>query len=216
MMNLRSARSVCGATPKSQPSTRWGGQRWVSQRRVVALLLATLVSRTGHAAGTTATPYIHEDRATPTRIPDASWDERLRACEGETPGKSPLQIALRHYVKGADPIPRRFLTTVGNDSAVSEMGTKVLAEFGPTYYYAGSETAKAALREKLERVGPYPALLVVVRTDKKLNATTQIVRLGGHYITGEFNGKLALSRQYTISCGTSGWVIKDTKEEPPK
>lgn len=198
---------MCGVTPKSQLSKRW----------VNALLLVALVSRTGHAAGTIATPYINRDRAPLTKIPLKSlWNVSLRACEGETPGKSPLQVALRHYVKAADPIPRRFLTTVGTDTAVSEMGTKVLNEFGPTYYYAGSETAKAALREKLERVGPYPALLVVVRSDKKLNATTQAVRLGGHYVTGEFHGKVAVTRQYTLSCETSGWVIKDTKEEPPK
>ncbi|MEO7362723.1 MAG: hypothetical protein ABI120_20495 [Gemmatimonadaceae bacterium] len=140
----------------------------------------------------------------------------VRACEREVAGKSPLQVALRHYVKMANPVARRFLTVVGSDSALSETGTKVLSEFGPTYYYAGSDAAKAALKDKLERVGPYPALLVVLRSNTRVNATTHSVRLGGHYVSGEFDGKVATSRAYTMTCAAAGWVIKESKEEHSK
>lgn len=210
-MNLRSGLAAYVTIPMSREATC----------RICALLvLAATVSHAGHAAGSPSTgspafhtPIVHQS----VDVVSVPWvNTGLRACDGEVPGKSPLQVALRHYVKGADPVPRRFLTVVGSDSAMSEMGTKVLAEYGPTYYWAGSEKSKADLREKLERVGPYPALLVVLRANTKVNATTQSIRLGGHYVTGEFDGKLATSRQYTITCSAAGWVIKDTKEEPAK
>lgn len=190
-------------------------------RRVYALLvIGTTASQSGNAAGLPSAK--RAEVFTPVGLHSVDVASGLwvntspRACEKEVPGKSPLQVALRHYVKGADPIPRRFLTVVGSDSALPEMGTKVLAEYGPTYYWAGSEKSKADLREKLERVGPYPALLVVIRGNTKVNATTQSIRLGGHYVTGEFHGKVATSRQYSVTCGAAGWVIKDTKEEPAK
>lgn len=135
-----------------------------------------------------------------------------QACQ-PVAGKSALQVALRHYVKAAVPLPRRFLIAAGTDSGMSDAAMKTLVEFGPTYYYAGSEAAKAKLREKLETVGPWPALLVVLRSEKKVGTTTEIIRLGGHYVTGEFDGRHAVSREYTMTCGAAGWVVKDAKEE---
>lgn len=128
-------------------------------------------------------------------------------------GKSALQLALRHYIKAAVPLPRRFLIAAGTDSGMSDAAMKTLVEFGPSYYYAGSETVKAKLRDKLTTIGPWPVLLIVVRSDKKIGTSTAVIRLGGHYVTGEFDGKHAVSREYTMSCGAAGWTVKDVKEE---
>lgn len=200
MMNLRSEPAECRTTPK-----------FLSLSRRIYCLLALTVTVADTASARTI-PTVHK-----VDVANGAWVKRAyRACEGEVAGKSPLQVALRHYVKAAEPIPRRFLTVVGSDSALSEMGTKVLGEFGPTYYYAGSDAVKAALKDKLERVGPYPALLVVLRGNKKVNANTQSIRLGGHYVSGEFDGKVATSRAYTLNCVAAGWVIKESKEESAK
>lgn len=124
-----------------------------------------------------------------------------------------MQLALRHYVKAAVPLPRRFLIAAGTDSALSDGDMKTLvAEFGPTYYYAGSEAVKAKLRDKLSSLGPWPAMLVVKRADRKTGTTSEVIRLGGHYVTGEFDGRAAITREYTLTCGVDGWIIKDVKE----
>ena len=125
-----------------------------------------------------------------------------------------MQLALRHYVKAAVPMPRRFLIATATDSALSDMDMKTLvAEFGPTYYYAGSEASKAKLRDKLTTLGPWPVLLVVKRSEKKIGTTSEIIRLGGHYVTGEFDGTVAITREYTLTCGVDGWIVKSVSEE---
>jgi len=129
-------------------------------------------------------------------------------------GKLPMELALRHFVKVAVPLPRRFLIAAGTDSALSDTDMKALvAEFGPTYYYAGSEASKAKLRDKLTTIGPWPVMLIVKRSDKKVGTTLEIIRLGGHYVTGEFDGKSAITREYTLTCGVDGWILKGVKEE---
>ena len=137
---------------------------------------------------------------------------RWQGCQ-PVAGKSALQLALRHYIKAAVPLPRRFLIAAGTDSGMSDAAMKTLVEFGPSYYYAGSEAVKAKLRDKLTTVGPWPALLVVLRGDMKIGTSTEIIRLGGHYVTGEFDGQHAVSREYTMTCGAAGWTLKSVKEE---
>ena len=206
MINLRSEPDACRPTPNA-PSAARGTLRAVCIRFGYLLLMSAGLARDGNATGALV---LHPNA-------DNAWLVRhQQTCDGEVAGQSPLQVALRHYVKAADPVPRRFLTAVGSDSAISEMGSKVLSEYGPTYYYAGSDAVKAALKDKLERIGPSPALLVVLRRNKPLNATTQTVRLGGHYISGEFDGKLATSRMYTLRCAAAGWAITESREEPAK
>lgn len=135
------------------------------------------------------------------------------ACANEVAGKLPLQLALRHFIKKATPKPMRFLVAAGTDSALSEMGAKVLQEFGPMYYYAGSEATRQKVRERLDIVGPFPALLIVKRSGPKPTGNTETIRLGGHYVTGEHDGKKAESNEYTFVCGPSGWTLKGVKVE---
>jgi|GEM_PF-2141487 len=135
------------------------------------------------------------------------------ACATEAIGKLPIQLALRHYVKQANPKPMRFLVAAGTDSALSEMGAKVLQEFGPMYYYAGNDAAKQKLRERLDLVGPFPALLVVKRRSAKPSGNTEVIRLGGHYLTGEHDGMQAAANEYTYVCRPGGWEMKRVKAE---
>lgn len=137
----------------------------------------------------------------------------LRACATSEPGKLPVQIALRHYVRNVDPKANRYLIAVGTDSTLSEPGERTLQEFGPTYYYAGSDAAKAKVRDRMLEIGPYPALLVVRRASAKPTSRRETVRLGGYYVTGEHDGKVAPSRIYSFSCGAKGWTMTDNKLE---
>ena len=167
--------------------------------------MLTITAREHSAASTTMlTITASEPSAASTTMP--------QPCQAVA-GKSALQLALRHYIKAAVPLPRRFLVAAGTDSGMSDAAMKTLIEFGPSYYYTGSEAAKAKLRDKLTTVGPWPVLLIVLRSDKKIRTTTEVIRLGGHYVTGEFDGQHAISREYTMSCGAAGWTVKDVKEE---
>jgi hypothetical protein len=160
-------------------------------------------------AGNPSAPFRLETRPTGLWRP---W-EASAACATEVSGKLPIQLALRHYIKQTTPKPMRFLVAAGTDSALSETGAKVLQEFGPMYYYAGGEAAMQKVRERLDIVGPFPALLVVKRSSAKPTSSTEIIRLGGHFVTGEHDGKKAGSSQYTFVCGAGGWTMKDVKTE---
>ncbi|MEP6780278.1 MAG: hypothetical protein ABJC26_10335 [Gemmatimonadaceae bacterium] len=126
----------------------------------------------------------------------------------EEPGSSAATVAIRDFIKNSDPKPMRFLSAAGTDSAVPEEGLRALQDKGPTYFYAGTDEQKKKVRDKIELAGPFTALLIVMRSDKKNDDGTEVVNLGGHYITGEFDGKAAASHAYTMSCDTSGWSIK--------
>lgn len=192
--NLRSLNSVQAAGKKSQ--------------YVLIVLVVLALNCATPQIGAALTRGIGASSTHPNGPPDGA----RQACQAVA-GKSALQLALRHYIKAAVPLPRRFLIAAGTDSGMSDAAMKTLVEFGPTYYYAGSEAVKAKLRDKLTTVGPWPALLVVLRGDKKIGTSTEIIRLGGHYVTGEFDGQHAVSREYTMSCGAAGWTLKSVKEE---
>lgn len=131
----------------------------------------------------------------------------------EEPGSSAATVAIRDFIKNSVPKPMRFLTAAGTDSAVPEEGLRALQDKGPTYFYAGTEAQKKKVRDKIELAGPFTALLIVMRSDKRNDDGTEVVSLGGHYITGEFDGKRAASQAYTMSCDTSGWSIKSKADQ---
>ncbi|MEP6764626.1 MAG: hypothetical protein ABJB66_09965 [Gemmatimonadaceae bacterium] len=130
-----------------------------------------------------------------------------KGCVAEA-GSSAATVAIRDFIKNSEPKPMRFLSAAGTDSAVPDEGLRALQDKGPTYFYAGSEEQKKKVRDKIELAGPFTALLIVMRSDKKNADGTEVVSLGGHYLTGEFDGKVAPARAYTMSCDTAGWSIK--------
>jgi hypothetical protein len=127
---------------------------------------------------------------------------------------TPVGLAVLDFITTAQPLPKRFLSAAGTDSAVPDDGFKVLQEKGPTYFYSSDTVAQRKIREKLEEVGPYPSMLVVFRgTTETDPGKTVTVRLGGHYVGGDDNGKLAPPRAYDVKCEPAGWKIAASKTE---
>jgi hypothetical protein len=126
-------------------------------------------------------------------------------------------VAVREYIKGTLPTPQRFLTAAGTDSAAPEDGFRAMQDKGPAYFYSADTVAQRKIREKLASVGPYASLLIVVRgTTTSPNGDTVTMRLGGHYVGGEHDGKVATSRAVTVVCRDSLWRLGTMTEEPAK
>lgn len=127
---------------------------------------------------------------------------------------TPVGLAILDFITKAEPLPKRFLSAAGTDSAVPADGFKVLQDKGPTYFYSSDTVAQRKIREKLEEVGPYPSMLVVFRGKADAdNGNTVTVRLGGHYVGGDDNGKLSPTRSFEVRCDTTGWKVASSKTE---
>lgn len=123
-------------------------------------------------------------------------------------------LAVRDFITVTQPLAKRYLSAVGTDSAVPEDGFAVLQEKGPTYFYSSDTVAQRKIREKLEEVGPYPSMLVVFRGKTETNDGSRVtVRLGGHYVGGDDNGKVAPNRSYEMACDSIGWKIASSKAD---
>lgn len=131
------------------------------------------------------------------------------------PDTTALYVAYREYIKAAVPTPQRFLTAAGTDSAAPEDGFRAMQDKGPSYFYGGDSVAKQKIREKLASVGPYASLLIVQRgMTTSAGGDSVTVKLGGHYIGGEHEGKVATSRKVVIICADSSWKMASVAEEP--
>ncbi len=127
---------------------------------------------------------------------------------------TPVGLAVRDFITVTQPLAKRYLSAAGTDSAIPDDGFKVLQDKGPTYFYSSDTVAQRKIREKLEEVGPYPSMLVVFRGKTETNDGNNVtIRLGGHYVGGDDNGKVAPNRSYEISCDTTGWKIASSKTE---
>jgi len=127
---------------------------------------------------------------------------------------TPVGLAVLDFITKAEPLPKRFLSAAGTDSAMPDDGFKVLQDKGPTYFYSSDTVAQRKIREKLEEVGPYPSMLVVFHGKTEAdNGNTVTVRLGGHYVGGDDNGKVAPTRSFEVRCDTTGWKVASSKTE---
>lgn len=125
-----------------------------------------------------------------------------------------IGLAVLDFITKAEPLPKRFLSAAGTDSAVPDDGFAMLQEKGPTYFYSSDSVAQRKIREKLEEVGPYPSMLVVFRGSTETeNGNTVTVRLGGHYVGGDDNGTVSPTRSFEMRCDTTGWKIAASKTE---
>src|SRR5271155_695460 len=61
--------------------------------------------------------------------------------------------AIRAYIDGQDPLPRRFLYVQGTDSSPTEAGIATLQDKGPTYMYASAPAQQAQVKSQLHSVG---------------------------------------------------------------
>lgn len=128
------------------------------------------------------------------------------AVRGDT---TALRVAVLDFITKADPRPQRFLSAFGTDSALPEDGFKALQDKGPTYYYNDNPKNQQQVRTKLEQAGPYTTMLVVFKGKAEADGgNTVTVKLGGHYVGGEHEGKVAPVRDIVARCDTSGWKVK--------
>ncbi|BAH37553.1 MAG TPA: hypothetical protein DGD08_15375 [Gemmatimonas aurantiaca] len=124
-------------------------------------------------------------------------------------------VAVREFITYARPTPQRFLSAAGTDSALPDDGFKVLQDKGPTYFYTSDPKGQAQVREKLEYSGPYASMLVVYRGKTEAdNGNTVTVTLGGHYVGGEHDGKVADNRTMVVRCDTTGWRLASPSAAP--
>ena len=126
-----------------------------------------------------------------------------------------LRVAVLDYITTADPRPQRFLSAFGTDSALPDDGFKSLQDTGPTYYYNDNPKNQAQVRARLDVAGPYATMLVVYkgRTETD-NGNTVTVTLGGHYVGGEFEGRVAPVRAITVRCDSTGWRLPSPVSKP--
>jgi hypothetical protein len=126
------------------------------------------------------------------------------ACRGGD--ERTLELAVAEYVKQAKPKPQRFLTAPGTDSALPDPGVRVLQDKGPLYYFPADPAQQASVRKQLHDKGDYTTLLVVPR-GSSMNERSATVRLGGHFVGGEEDGRPAGDRSYAFTCDSAGWRI---------
>lgn len=119
-----------------------------------------------------------------------------------------LRAAVLEYITTTEPRPQRFLSAFGTDSALPEDGFIALQDKGPTYYWNDNPKNQQQVRDKLEAAGPYATMLVVYKGKTESdNGSTVAVTLGGHYVGGELEGKVAPVRTITVRCDSSGWRV---------
>ncbi|GLC27098.1 hypothetical protein [Roseisolibacter agri] len=123
-----------------------------------------------------------------------------------------LTLAVREYIKQATPKPQRFLVSVGTDSALPEAGQRALQDKGPMYLFPAQPALQQQMRTLLHDKGDYTTLLLVLR-DATRRDSTATVRLDGHYVGGEDDGKPAGPRVYQVSCAAGKWRLAGAAPE---
>ncbi|MGZ8491761.1 MAG: hypothetical protein ACXWZS_06070 [Gemmatirosa sp.] len=123
-----------------------------------------------------------------------------------------LTLAVREYVKQATPKPQRFLVSVGTDSALPEAGQRALQDRGPMYLFPAAPALQQQIRTLLHEKGDYTTLLLVLR-DASRRDSTVTVRLDGHYVGGEEDGRPAGPRVYQASCSAGAWRLAGAAPE---
>jgi hypothetical protein len=147
-------------------------------------------------------------------------EQAARAGAGTAPAcanadTAALALAVLDFITKATPSAQRYLNAVGTDSAVPEDGMKVLQDKGPTYFYSSDTSAQRQIRNKLAVDGPWASLLVVYRGQSATDDGNGVdIRLGGHYVGGEHDGKVHATKRYGVRCDSTGWTIATTAEEP--
>ena len=179
-----------------------------------ALLVAALAACGG------SKPAASGDSASGDSAAGDNLVARTRAAAGRPEGPrvcvdgtdDALRLAVREYVKTATPKPQRFLVSVGTDSALPEPGQRALQDLGPMYLFPGSPALQQQMRTLLHDKGDYTTMLVVLR-DATRRDSTAIVRLDGHYVGGEEDGKPAGPRVYQVSCSAGAWRVAGAAPE---
>lgn len=137
--------------------------------------------------------------------------QRARACA--QPQDSATWHAVLAYIKESSPYPQRFLSAAGTDSALPDAGVMALQEKGPTYFFPGDSVSRDKVRKRMDDMGPYTSLLVTWHGARRETDTTLVIRLGGRYIGGKFEGTPGVPRAFTFACEQGRWKLRRSDEE---
>lgn len=162
-------------------------------------------------AGLAACGGTPKDQASP-----AGNKQAAKGPSCTSPDTTPVSLAVLEYIKTASPLPQRYLSAYGTDSAVPEDGFKVLQAKGPTYFWNGDPKAQAQVKAKLADVGPYTTMLVIYRGKTETdNGNTVTVNLRGHYVGGDHEGKSSPDRAIEVKCDSTGWRLTAPQKPTP-
>jgi hypothetical protein len=135
-------------------------------------------------------------------------------CDTTATGEA-VGVAVAEYIKRAQPVPQRFLSAVGaGTTPLPETGFRALKDKGPTYLYPPDPKGQETVKAKLADVGPYTSLLVTFGgTTMDPSGEAATVRLGGGYVGGQHDGRVAPARAVRLRCEGNTWKVVSAEEE---
>jgi hypothetical protein len=126
----------------------------------------------------------------------------------DEPTTALVPAAMDTYLAAVQPTPRRFLTAAGTDSAIPAVGESRLQRRGPTYVFPADPALQKRVLSRLDSVagvyGDMPTLLVTYRGMQRIGENQAVVRLGGYFLGGVNDGKIA-HRTVQFVCDTAKW-----------
>jgi hypothetical protein len=163
-------------------------------------LLAAACSDAGRSAPSAST----------AKVPGSTILDCDTTATGEAVG-----VAVAEYIKRAQPVPQRFLSAVGaGTTPLPETGFRALKDKGPTYLYPPDPKGQETVKAKLADVGPYTSLLVTFGgTQMDASGEAATVRLGGGYVGGQHDGRVAPARAVRLRCVGNTWTVVSAEEE---
>lgn len=129
--------------------------------------------------------------------------------------------AVAQFIATTEPKPLRFLYMSGTDSMLPDGGVRALQDKGPTYLWPADAKQQPIVRKRLSDAGPWNALLVTYRGTVPSGVATGEgvrVRLGGHWIGHDDDGKSLPPKAATFECRSVGdsahvWRMTGMAEE---
>ena len=135
-------------------------------------------------------------------------------CDTTATGAA-VHAAVTEFIRRADPVPQRYLSAVGAGvTPLPESGFRALKDKGPTYLYPADPAGQKTVKDKLAEVGPYTSLLVTFGgTTIGASGDEATVRVGGSYVGGQHDGRVAPGRAVRLRCEGSTWKVVSAEEE---
>jgi hypothetical protein len=152
---------------------------------------------------------------------EARRDARAQAGCATVDTSALVGQAVTQYIASTQPKPLRFLYMSGTDSMLPDGGVRALQDKGPTYLWPADAKQQPIVRKRLDDAGPWNALLVTYRGTVPGGAgsgESVRVRLGGHWIGHEDDGKSLAPKAATFECRSVGdsahvWRMTGMAEE---
>lgn len=134
----------------------------------------------------------------------------------DEPTTALVPTAMDTYLAGMKPTPRRFLIAAGTDSAIPAAGESELQRRGPTYVFPADPGLQKRVLRRLDSIsgvyGDMPTLLVTYRGVRRVGEGQALVRLGGYFLGGRNDGKIAHAT-VGFMCHGARWKAVRAEEE---